>query len=158
MKLSETPDEQRDGHITYVNKRWSQLSELELSWGADAVKYLLYVNSGAAVTVLTFIGTSEKIRALLWPKAMLGCFVIGVVFLGFYQVVRYHRIANIYKKWGAGVDHYFNDRIDWHELIADDDKRSSSISLIIQILLAYISFSCFLIGVVIGMCNFVNLA
>lgn len=157
MKLSETPIKQREGHIAYVNKRWSQLSELELSWGADAVKYLLFVNSGAAVTVLTFIGTSEQIRALFWPKAMLGCFVLGVVFLGFYQAIRYHRIANIYKEWRAGVDHYFNDRVDWHALIADDNKRSFSGSLTIQILLAYVSFTCFLLGVAIGMFNFMNL-
>ncbi len=157
MKLSKTPIEQREGHIAYVNKRWSQLSELELSWGADAVKYLLFVNSGAAVTVLTFIGTSEKIRALLWPKSMLGSFVLGVVFLGFYQALRYHRISNIYKKWREGVDDYFNDQIDWHVLIADDDKRSFSFSLKIQILLAYLSFTSFLAGVAIGMCNFMDL-
>jgi hypothetical protein len=158
MKLSETPIEQREGHIAYVNKRWSQLSELELSWGADAVKYLLFVNSGAAVTVLTFIGTSEQIRALFWPKPMLGCFVLGVVFLGFYQAVRYHRIAHIYNEWRVGVDSYFNDQTDWNVLIADDDKRSFSGSLRFQILLAYVSFACFLSGVAIGMFKFVDLA
>lgn len=156
MKLSETPDDQREGHLTYVGKRWSQLSELELAWGAEAVKYLLFVNSGAAATVLTFLGTSSHIRALFWPKIMLGAFVLGIVFLGFYQAWRYHRIAYIYRGWRESVDKYYTDKLDWEALIANDNKRAYA-AIIPQISLAYLSFACFLAGVVVGLYNFSHL-
>lgn len=156
MKLSETPLEQREGHIAYVGKRWSQLSELEIASGTEAIKYLLLVNSGAAVAVLAFLGTSAEVRALMWPKVMLGTFVLGVVFIGFYQSVRYHRIANIYNGWREGVDSYYNDKLDWENTIREDKARSDAY-MIPQVLLAYVSFTCFLVGVIVGMCNFLDL-
>lgn len=157
MTLSKTDEEVREGRLAYVDKRWSQLSELELAWSGDAVKYLLFVNSGAAAAVLAFLGTSVKIQPYLWPKVMLGSFVLGVVFLGFYQAVRYHRIASIYKGWREDVDHYYNDKLDWEDLTENDHKRAYSPSINIQILLAYLSFACFLVGVAVGICNFTDL-
>jgi hypothetical protein len=156
MKLSDTPLEQREGHIAYINKRWSQLSDLELSWGGEPIKYLLLVNSGAAAAILTFLGTSQQVRALLWPKVMLAAFMLGVVFVGLYQAVRYHRIAHIYKCWRKGVSHYYSDNTGWREMISDDEGRSTA-WLTFQISLAYIAFACFLLGVAVGLCNFMDL-
>lgn len=82
MKLSETPEEQRAGHLAYVDQRWTQLSDLEMSWSGEAIKYLMFVNAGATIAVLTFLGAIESVRPLLWPKVMLSFFVGGVVILG----------------------------------------------------------------------------
>ncbi len=156
MKLSDTPLEQREGHIAYINKRWSQLSELELSWGGEPIKYLLFVNSGAAAAILAFLGTSSQVRALLWPKVMLAAFMLGVVFVGLYQAVRYHRIAHMYKGWRKSVSRYYSDNMGWGEMINDDERRSTA-WLNLQVSLAYIAFACFLLGVAVGMCNFMDL-
>lgn len=156
MKLSEASEEQREGHLAYVDKRWAQLSDLELSWSADAIKYLMFVNSGATVAVLTFLGTIESVRPLLWPKVMLGLFVVGVVIIGIFHAVRYHRIERIYRNWREGVDQYYGDKLDWETMISKDENLSRRYPLAVT--LAYLSFGCFIAGVIVGLCNFPSLA
>lgn len=156
MKLSETPEEQREGHLAYVDQRWTQLSDLELSWSTDAIKYLMLVNSGATIAVLTFFGAIETVRPLLWPKVMLGFFVVGVVIIGIFHAVRYHRIDRIYRSWREGVDQFYSDKLDWEKMISDDENLSRRFPL--GVTLAYLAFGCFLGGVIVGLCNFSSLS
>lgn len=156
MKLSDTPEEQRAGHLAYVDQRWTQLSDLEMSWSGEAIKYLMFVNAGATIAVLTFLGAIESVRPLLWPKVMLGFFVGGVVILGIFHAVRYHRIEHIYRNWREGVDQFFSDKLDWEKMISEDERLSRR--FLLGVTLAYLAFGCFLSGVIVGLCNFSSLA
>lgn len=153
MKRSETPKDLRELRQGYIQTRWGQLCDLETSWTEEAIKYLLIVNTGAMAASLGFIGTMSHLRGELWPKAALSLFAVGVVIIGFYHAVRYHRVNWLFKRWRADVAAYSADALEWNELLDRDEKR------IIRwvrplLLLAYTSFGCFLIGLTVAAFNF----
>lgn len=155
MKYSEDTDEHRKANIAYIDERWKQLCGLEVEWAAEGIKYLLLVNAGAAVAVLTFHGSVAAVRDMLWPKVMLGFFVSGVVLVGVVHICRHRRVAGLFKEWQKGVTDYFKDVKDWGDLINEDNARVQKTNLALQS--AYLSFACFVIGVSIGMFNFTTL-
>lgn len=144
-------EQERKVRLEYIHKRWTQLSELELTSGIEAVKYLLFVNSGAAAAVLTFLGNSAQVRALNWPKVMLASFMLGIVFVGLYQGVRYFRLAHIYKGWRNDVRKYYRDE-NWDDLLNKDERRTRA-AVIPQISLACLSFVCFVFGIGLAFFN-----
>lgn len=155
MKYSDDSEEHRTANIGYANERWRQLYGLQNDWGTEGIKYLLLVNSGAAVAMLAFLGSVAKARDLGWPKATLGFFALGIVLIGFLHVLRHYHVSQLFKKWRESVNEYYTDQKEWSRIIEDDNKRSDRFDL--ALLLAYLSFACFIIGIVIGMFNFSDL-
>lgn len=155
MKYSEDTDEHRKANIDYVNKRWEQLYGLGMDFSSEGIKYLLLVNSGAAVAVLAFHGSVAAVRDMVWPKVMLGFFVMGVIFVGLLHIARYIGISSLFKNWRNSINGYFTDVRDWSDVINDDVDRSKKFDKVVY--LAYASFACFVFGAVIGMFSFSNL-
>lgn len=60
MKRSETPPDLLQTRNQYVETRWKQLSDLSTTWGDEAIKYLLFVNTGAMAAALSFIGAMRS--------------------------------------------------------------------------------------------------
>lgn len=156
MKYSDDTDENRKTNIEYINKRWEQLYGLDLDFGGEGIKYLLYVNAGAAVAVLAFHGSVASVRDMVWPKVMLGFFVFGVILIGVLHIARHWAVTSLFAKWQKSVDDYFSDSKGWSEIMSDDRERSKKSLWVAEI--AYVcSFCCFVVGAVIGMFNFSTL-
>lgn len=155
MKYSDDSKENREINIGYTNERWRQLYSVQSDWAADGIKYLMLVNSGGAVAMLAFLGSVANARNLVWPKATLGCFALGIVLIGFLHVLRYYHITQLFKKWRESVHDYVTDQKDWNQVLADDLSRSSKYDW--ALVLARISFACFVTGIIIGMFNFADL-
>ena len=153
MGASNTPEGQelRNHRIEYSKQRWKQLHALEKECAEIAIKYLLLTNSGGAVTVLSFMGASEKARGSCGAIAALACFVAGVVLVGIFNVIRYYKTANLFKEWRLGSESYFEGKTDWKTLTDDDNKRSyKNWSLHI---VGNLSFVAFVVGAIFGMIN-----
>lgn len=155
MKYSEDTDEHRTANIDYVKERWKQLYGLEMEFSSEGIKYLLLVNSGAAVAVLAFHGAVSAVRDMTWPKVMLGFFVIGVILIGMLHIARYKRINALFRNWRSSVNGYFTDIRGWSDVVNDDVARAEKFAW--SEYLAYASFACFIAGASIGMFNFSTL-
>ena len=82
-----------------------------MSYGSNAVKFVLLVNGGAVIALLTFLGNFAKNNAapigMAWP---MGCFLFGVVVGGFATITAYMTQLALYNE-GIGktlkYDHTF---------------------------------------------------
>ena len=155
MKYSDDTEEHRKANIDYVNRRWKELNSLELDFSSDGIKYLLLVNAGAAVAVLAFHGSVATVRDMVWPKVMLGFFVMGVILIGVLHIARYIGVKSLFGSWRESANGYFTDVKDWHDVINEDVAKAKKFYWVAY--LAYASFSCFVIGATIGMFNFSTL-
>lgn len=135
-----------------VESRWDQLNEMLVNIVNEGIKFLFYVNSGGAVAVVAFIGTSEDIRSLQWPWWVLSLFFLGLVFVGVLNFARYHVVDYLLKKWEVDVNKFYNDKIDYYALQNNDDIRVSKTWWVP--IIAYLSFLCFIGGGVIGFLNY----
>jgi len=62
MKFSDTKNpELHKARIEYVNRRWRDLYERQLDVGDRVIKYLILINSGGAVAVLSFMGAMKTL-------------------------------------------------------------------------------------------------
>lgn len=152
MKYSETPEDFKPIRDAYITERWSQLAELEQTWGERAVRYLFLVNAGGAIAVLTFMGANKEIADLTWTRWMLFLFVLGVIAVGVLQAYQLHFIQWLYITWRRGVSAFKNDQITWGHLTDGDTERSSGPAAVY--LLGYLSFAMFLVSTAIGAWNF----
>ena len=155
MKYSDDTDEHRKANIEYVNERWKQLYGLEMEFSSEGIKYLLLVNSGAAVAVLAFHGSVAAVRDMGWPKVMLGFFVMGVILIGVLHIARFRGVHALFANWQSSVTEYFTEARDWLDIVEEDVARARKTLWVAY--LAYASFTCFVIGAGIGMFNFSTL-
>jgi hypothetical protein len=148
VKLSQANGERRREWIAYVDRRWQQLSDLELEFGTEAVKYLFATNAGAAVGVLAYLGAAKPSplpKPLLW---MLTLFALGVVLVGLVHAARFHGVQRLYRDWRGDVREFYGDRIEWPVLLDRDTQRSAVFQW--DVLLGWCSLGCFIAGAVIG--------
>lgn len=82
------PEVQRDGQKRYIDDRWKQLSNLQMDFEKEAMKYLFLINSGASVATLAFIGTATTVRSEQWAWSMLAFFAAGVILIGLTHIAR----------------------------------------------------------------------
>jgi hypothetical protein len=155
MKYSDESDERRAANIGYTNERWRQLYGVQNDWSTEGIKYLFLVNAGAAAAMLAFLGSVAESRSWGWPITMLVFFAIGIVLIGFMHALRHHHVSQIFKEWRKSVSEYQTDQKGWSEIISADVARSARFDW--ALLLAYASFACFIVGIIIGMVNFSTL-
>jgi hypothetical protein len=141
-------EQQRVFRDNYINERWKQLYSLEKESADLAIKYLLLTNSGGAVTVLSFIGTSEKARTSTGAIVTLSCFVVGIILVGIFNILRYYRISKLFYLWKHDVDKFYKKEFTWLNLTERDESRCKTpISLHV---VGHLSFAAFLCGCIVG--------
>ncbi|MFZ2641419.1 MAG: hypothetical protein WA117_10510 [Verrucomicrobiia bacterium] len=155
MKFSHEKPELRVTRLSYVNDRWKQLHELEKEWSERVLKFLFLTNSGGAAAALSFIGTSEKIRVMFYPRLALCSFVLGVILVGVMHAVIYHHMKRLYDRWREEGDQYLEDKLDWEALIANDGARWKGRK--VDAVLGYIAFFCFIVGCLLGFVTFLTI-
>lgn len=138
----------------YINKRWSQLSDLEQSLANEGIKFLFYINAGSAAATLAYIGSSSYVKTQTWVWWSLFAFAFGVFFIGCLHFVRYLHVSNIYKNWRKQTKKYYGNETSFKEVIDSDEATLNKYKVDVSLILAFISFGCFLIGIIIGLCNF----
>lgn len=152
MKYNQTSPKIAAANTSYINERWSQLSDLTLAWSNDAIKYLFLTNSGAAATVLAFMGAVEGVRTVRWVWGILILFTVGIIFVGFLHISRVVRIERLYKNWRVSTVEYYESRLDWETMVLKDNNIAYSFDW--GRLWGYGAFGCFVAGVLIGVFYF----
>jgi hypothetical protein len=158
MKRSETPKDLLDARNDYIKARWGQLCEMGNAVSEEAIKYLLFVNAAGLAGTLGFIGAMSQLRTALWPRLALLSFALGVVVLGIYHAVRYHRTEWLFKGWRDDVRRYNSDSLEWNDVLDADDARVSRWWGTALTVLAYVSFAGFATGMGTAASNFNDIA
>jgi uncharacterized membrane protein len=148
------PEDQalRNHRIEYINRRWKQLYDLEKERADQAIKYPFLINSGGAVTVLSFMGASEKVRTALGPILGLSCFVVGIILIGVFNIIQYYHMAKLFTAWKSDSEKYFENPAEWTNIIKNDKERSKP--RIWAHIVAHGSFVMFVVGCIIGVIEF----
>jgi hypothetical protein len=135
----------------YIETRWQQLSKFTLDQSKDGINFLFLSNAGAAVAILTFLGTAQFAVSIIWPWLSLGLFFSGVVFIAFFHAANYTLLSKLLEAWKLDVAQYYQGETDFDDVVANDAKRSDSKSWRVPVGFAYISMGCFIAGGTIGL-------
>lgn len=144
MKFSKTDPQTRESRVAYIKERWTQLSRLVEDTQLRALKYLLLTNSGGAIAVLSFMGSSESTRTQTGPMYALGFFISGIILTGILVARGVHTMEGLMKHWRKNVAKYYIDEIGWKELVEIDENRVPS--PLWDYILGYGAFLCFIVG------------
>jgi len=158
MKRSETPKDLLEAREKYLDARWEQLSNTEVSVAEEAIKYLLFVNAAGMAGSLGFIGAMAHLRAVWWPSAVLFSFATGVIIVGVFHGARYHFVERLFEGWRADVQRYRNNVADWNETLDSDESRVKAWWTRVLVGLAYAAFFCIIAGFAIAAWNFNQIA
>jgi hypothetical protein len=156
MRFTDLPPDARDREVAGINVRWAQLNELVMEASEQAIKYLFLTNSGGAIAVLSFIGSSSNVRALWAPRIALALFSTGVVLAGVLLALRLHEIEWLDKSYRADATKYLEGNLERSTLYSNDTARTEARLFKVNYLVGYISFLCFVSGGIVGLCNILS--
>lgn len=148
MTYQQPIDAENAKQPSVVTKRCDQLYQVAEDATARALRYLFFVNSGGAIAVLSFLGTKTEEREMLKPRIALGLFVLGLVLVGVLNTVIFHRSLSILSRWRCDVESHIRGELSWQDLLQRDHKRS--VLILIEYIIAYGSFFCFIAACVLG--------
>ena len=148
MPFSTEPPGVQQYRFNFINARWAQLNALTGVWANKAIQFLTLTNAGGAVAVLSFMGASDDVRAMIWPKIALCSFAGGVVCTGILIAKQFHRVENLYNGYKRDSERYLTDQIEWNTLNTDDENRTAPSFW--DYFWGYFPFILFLFGCVAG--------
>lgn len=154
MKFDEAEVEHWQQNLAYIDKRFDQLAKFAGDSVDHTTRYLFLTNSGGAVAVLSFLGASKAVRQMTCPKIALGSFALGVILTGILLAVRYYRTDNLLQRWRADVIKFLASKLDWEDLIENDNKRILNWTVRAQEIIGWLAFGCFIVGAAIGTLQF----
>ncbi len=148
MPFSQEPPVVQQQQFNFISSRWGQLSTLVKEWTEKAVKFLTLTNAGGAVAVLSFMGASDEVRSMFWPRIALFCFALGVICTGIFIANQFHRIETIFLRYKRDSERYLSDKIEWGTLITIDEDRSDASCW--DYVWGYVPFILFVLGCFAG--------
>lgn len=148
MLFSDEPEPIKQYRYGLITRRWTELNALRKEWIDKAISFLVLTNAGGAVAVLSFMGTSDKVRAMRGPQFTLICFAVGVIVAGIFIAQQFHRLDSMFKGYHSDSEEYLSNKIVWDKLKTQDDRRSKASW--IDYALAYVSFVLFIGGCFLG--------
>lgn len=122
---SKATDEQSASRRDHIERRWSQLHQMEVKWGDATLNYLFLVSGGSAAATLTYIGNLTKDGTTVPSAAfwMLGCFSTALLVVGLLKISITYHIWMIFKGYRRAVERYYMDEIDWKGMLSEDEKN-----------------------------------
>ena len=145
MKYSQVEPDEKNRNIGYINQRLAQLVRLEEEAELRGLKYLLFTNSGGAIAVASFLSSikdeTNGHTGLVWALVI---FLLGLGLSGVLVAYSFHFMKGLLGNWRKDYKDYFDDKIDWQDLISRDENRWEGQTIYIWI--GYGSFACFLLG------------
>jgi hypothetical protein len=148
MSFSKEPPFVQQQQFNFINVRWGQLSTLVKEWTEKAVQFLTFTNAGGAVAVLSFMGASNDVRKMIWPRIALCCFAAGVICTGIFIAKQFHRMEKIFARYRRDSERYLSDQIEWDTLSMVDEDRSDASCW--DYFWGYAPFILFVLGCVAG--------
>jgi len=151
-KFSEVDPTLRQSIIDQINQRWRQLYELEKEWGEKAWKYLFLTNSGGAIAMLSFLSAYKESTHIILLKLALVIFVFGVFLIGIGIARHYHYLASLFLSYKEDANNFLIDKTSWEVLTERDAKRTKATcwSTFWNNFWPYFSFTCFIVGSLLG--------
>ena len=137
-----------------IDSRWKQLYELEKEWGKEAIKYLMLMNAGGSVAILSFIGSSSPLARDSNVSLALIIFFSGIVFAGFMVAYAYESMSALNRGWRKDVESYANNDLAYKKLMERDAQRVPFGA--VDRVLGYCSFLCFIGGAISGALALLN--
>ena len=139
----------------YIHERYWQNFNLFQESIRSVLTFLLLTNSGGAIAVASFLGTSQFRNQTDGPVWALVLYVAGIILAGILLAARYRIMNNIFEGWRADSQSFRNKTLNWNTLNDQDDERSrprNSLNV-----LGYSSFGCFIIGSLIAASSLISL-
>ena len=149
MNFLEYDVEARKGLMRHLDNRFERLTNWRYEAETRILRYLIFTNSGGAVTLLSFMGASEGVRGLLGIKIALCIFVLGLVLSGVLLAFGSYFTSSLFEGLKIDADEFYNNNRDWTDVTDNDDKRSEYPCWVIP--LGYTAFGCFILGALIGL-------
>ena len=112
-----------------------------------AIKMLFIINSGGAIAILSYMGSSDSVITGTIVFALC-CFFIGIILVGILIARAVHCMNNLYEGWKKDVSKFYKDEIDWEKLTESDEKRVPN--ELPDFIIGYASFAAFIIGSIVG--------
>lgn len=94
--------------LEIINRRLFERVQFFNYWTEHCVRYLLFVNAGGVIAVLTFMGIFKIDNLISWAGLALGFFTVGLILVG----------------WLLNHMRSFFEKI-WKELLEDREKLST---------------------------------
>lgn len=118
-------------------------SELTVDVGRETERYLLLINSGAAVALLTFMGTSNLIRETTAAWWALGLYAVGITAVGVFLGTNFHVTRATMLSLAKDRQQLYEDELTLSEFV----KRRPAINTpVLPVVFGYIAFICFIAG------------
>lgn len=151
MKFTDLTNDLRLFTFTRADEHTKKVQGDSLSSFEAAINYLFLTNAGGAVAVLGFLGKAQTTAHWVGALVALALFGIGVALVGPIKAFRLHYFARRAKTWVEQSSRFFGGEIDWEEL----NKRYAAAAVEPRwpYAVGYLSFTCFVVGVVIGFCQ-----
>jgi hypothetical protein len=148
MKFTELNEEKQLFAFTRIEEHTKKVQNDSLSSLEAAINYLFLTNSGGAVAVLGFLGTSQRATNRLGPLTALAFFAIGLILVGVIKAFRLHYSAKFLKSWTEQVNKFLRGEINWEEAM----ERCTEVARepLWPYVVGYSSFLCFVVGASIG--------
>jgi hypothetical protein len=141
-------DKVRDQYLNHTEV----LRAIQVSAADEATKFLWATNGGAAVALLAFMGSSQPIRHSPYVHVSLFAFFTGLVALVVVRAINYHNTTQLLGGWIRETDKALNSEID---AAAPGQWLQQQINRLpwVAPLFGYLSFGCFVFGVLWGACH-----
>jgi len=148
-KWSEHSEENKKAFNEWAERRSNQLLRLVEDTELRILRYLMVTNSGGAIALLSFLGTSEYARSLPGLKFSLALFIIGIIICGVLATYGAHHMSHLFRDFKKDLSDFYEDEYEWKEFFDRDSGRSKYAGWVLP--LAYIAFGCFIVGSSIGL-------
>lgn len=153
MKHLEMPPADRQLVQQHVKDHTEVLRRNVLASGDHARKYLTLANAGAAVALLTFMGSNPTVRDATAPRISLALFVLGIICVGVLSAFDYHSRAFAARAWHHGTRQFYRNEVDYDAMV-DDFNRQIFAREAWPVVFAYVAFGCFVLGCLISIAWF----
>jgi len=145
---------------TYIEIRTNQIIQTWNYWLEHCVKYILFVNAGGIITILSFMRALNYVRAISLPGLALGFYIVGLFLVGVIFLYMFFRFKKDYDEFTVDTESLKTDLIKnpkvaeerWQQFLAKDEPRKKFRKTALYLGLS--SASCFFIGTIIGIISF----
>jgi len=115
-----------EGRDKYIMDRWDQLFAHLREGFNNMINYLLMINAGGCITMLSFMGASKTARDMLSVRLSAFFFAAGIVFIGILRAIIVHRAARFFNIWRRDVMKYHSEEMSFSKMTANDDNRTQT--------------------------------
>lgn len=145
--LTSMSDADRLRFYTRIETETRLLNDQSLRALESGIRYLFLVNAGGAVAVLSFLAANKANREA-GPLVALGCFSLGLVFVGVLHAYRAAYFGRRWRTWWDELSRFFADAIPWEDVNSSLAKASKEHWW--PYALGYFSGALFVAGALIG--------